>query len=1065
MQVRRLTVFSLAIMASILVACSAPPPEEPGFTLIGPEGGSVRSSDGLLELVISSGALDAIHAFRVRPTSKSVPDRYGNQIIKVYSVEPVDVIFKDRVIAGFNDPNIAMDREQVRYVHYARNAWQGAYYATSIDRDLPHMHIVELWQGGLLSAVIPNESSTPLVAWPLPRSSRITQAHGQHQGNWDGHGDDNFRYKHHMGLDISNGITDQSQVVAFADGTVLPLCRHPEQACPFGNTVVIQHDQFGDEPIFSLYAHLTDFSTGIGVLEAGQRVLAGQQIGREGSTKTVSEHLHFELRTFTDYCYLGEQSIKIPGTEVYELSCGYSAHPPAMPGYDHLEYLDPLEYIYPLTSTGMAMARPLFSESEVELHLRTAPGPVATEMSELGYLQTTPLTAWDIFVAAGRYLTPDDPTCSSWLKVSPYQMESTPLLKVRIPPDGKIETSPTGGSWGWAEYFHVNTTSAGSRPIRLAPSSSISSAWVCEAGPILDGQKVVTYMTDAMKCEVGEKRGFTAASACPAPGPSRPLSGTFYQFSTPDTADYLGAKGSSHLAAWRGELDDLIAIGMDTVIIQFATFRDRATGTTTVWHDDSLFSDLLIAANERRMHVFLGLGYDDAWGVDYDPTEEVLPLNPTAQQQTALVDTIYADLQTRLAAAGQPGALSALAGFYIPQEISNSPTIIGYDTVEPYAQPMFPMVDYLRTITDHVHATTGLKVMVAPYFGVVSTPERYAQWWDATLTEADIDILALQDGVGTERFCDITEALPYFTALGPVARAHGVDFWSDLETFRVIDLDPWRDVPSDFDRVHRQFALTEPHVSKIVIFAFRDDMSPQEGGAAAALYSAYRDYLSVPASMPTSLERCRVTRIEVGSPELTVRLGEYASPYKSTGVVHYTYDVIGGSEASRSLTYASSNPSVASVDAFGSIVAHQPGTTTITLRSYTAPSVTTTMRVVVPQPRIESVEIIGVSHPFGGRITCDVAFTECTMHESSPGDGLYFGLLTRVTRDTGQEIWGTHFSSSNPGVAACSTDVNDPDEADYCTIIAVGNGSTIITVYSDHDPSVYDAIRVNVVGR
>lgn len=101
--------------------------------------------------------------------------------------------------------------------------------------------------------------------------------------------------RYHQGVDIA--ATWRAQVVAVADGTVVehwpvPGTRHPSGALyrgheVFGGMVMIEHANGWR----SLYAHLSASR-----VTTGQRVEAGQAIGRVGSTgQSRGAHLHFEL--------------------------------------------------------------------------------------------------------------------------------------------------------------------------------------------------------------------------------------------------------------------------------------------------------------------------------------------------------------------------------------------------------------------------------------------------------------------------------------------------------------------------------------------------------------------------------------------------------------------------------------------------------------------------------------------------------------------------------------------------------------------------------------------------
>jgi len=99
----------------------------------------------------------------------------------------------------------------------------------------------------------------------------------------------------HIGLDIA-GVW-QCQIVAIADGVIKEHYPPPGTRSPagwqyrghelYGGMILIDHG----EGVESLYGHLS--STRV---REGQRVRAGQVIGRQGATgKAVGAHLHIEI--------------------------------------------------------------------------------------------------------------------------------------------------------------------------------------------------------------------------------------------------------------------------------------------------------------------------------------------------------------------------------------------------------------------------------------------------------------------------------------------------------------------------------------------------------------------------------------------------------------------------------------------------------------------------------------------------------------------------------------------------------------------------------------------------
>jgi len=101
----------------------------------------------------------------------------------------------------------------------------------------------------------------------------------------------------HEGVDIRPLRRDASgepldEVRAISEGTVVYVTESASQS-NYGRYVVVHHD-WGDGPFFSLYAHL-----GGATVKAGQRVAAGETVGRMGYTgagiNRERAHVHLEL--------------------------------------------------------------------------------------------------------------------------------------------------------------------------------------------------------------------------------------------------------------------------------------------------------------------------------------------------------------------------------------------------------------------------------------------------------------------------------------------------------------------------------------------------------------------------------------------------------------------------------------------------------------------------------------------------------------------------------------------------------------------------------------------------
>jgi len=280
------------------------------------------------------------------------------------------------------------------------------------------------------------------------------------------------------------------------------------------------------------------------------------------------------------------------------------------------------------------------------------------------------------------------------------------------------------------------------------------------------------------------------------------LEGTFLQLN-------MGNIGRTD-KEWRKEFDDLKAIGMDTLIIQYcgadgtAYYPSSAFKTAEAAKTSDPVRLILRHAGRTRMKVFLGL--HSGWG----SADEMASKNIQMAQE----------LWKRY------GRLRSFCGWYIPQEASNVPSINS------------PVVEAYARTAAWCHETTSDKpVGIAPYFGL-HDPQLFYQAWSRILKKIRVDILMLQDGVGCNRHLDTQNIVPYFEAMARACKENKVRFWSDLETFRI----PRNWQPAPIDEVLEQIRVESPFVEKIVIFEFHHHMNPNRSPAHRQLYEDYAQY-------------------------------------------------------------------------------------------------------------------------------------------------------------------------------------------------------------------------------
>lgn len=110
---------------------------------------------------------------------------------------------------------------------------------------------------------------------------------------------------------------------------------------PYGLAIAIRHD-FGykGEQLSTIYAHLSEIDVWL-----GQRVAAGEQIGRVGNTgQSSGEHLHFEVRLGNnDYFSTRNPELWMVPPEGWAVLAGYIGNTYGLPLHEHIVEIKNLE--------------------------------------------------------------------------------------------------------------------------------------------------------------------------------------------------------------------------------------------------------------------------------------------------------------------------------------------------------------------------------------------------------------------------------------------------------------------------------------------------------------------------------------------------------------------------------------------------------------------------------------------------------------------------------------------------------------------------------------------------
>ena len=297
-------------------------------------------------------------------------------------------------------------------------------------------------------------------------------------------------------------------------------------------------------------------------------------------------------------------------------------------------------------------------------------------------------------------------------------------------------------------------------------------------------------------------------------GEERRITGAFIQLNAVNSRSGQGY--------WNEQLEGMKALGMDTAIIQYVAYDHvyhyptKLRGMIPARAD--VVMQLLNAARAVGIKVFLGLQLSDGfWQHEFD-----------LQQRVDLNTRTINELHQRY------GSHAGLGGWYLPEEIDNE------TAHKPYADDL---LEYLRRLTTRAHELSKHPVMISPFFGRNVDLLAYARWWDnEALPRIQIDIVAMQDGIGTHRTA-LDDLSIVFSALSPVMKRHGVRFWANLEAFDQtagwpVNDRPFASQPTTFDRLEKQMQATTASTVKTILFEYTQNVNPHISARSRRLHDS-----------------------------------------------------------------------------------------------------------------------------------------------------------------------------------------------------------------------------------
>jgi hypothetical protein len=274
---------------------------------------------------------------------------------------------------------------------------------------------------------------------------------------------------------------------------------------------------------------------------------------------------------------------------------------------------------------------------------------------------------------------------------------------------------------------------------------------------------------------------------------------------------------------WAADFDAMRAVGIDTVILIRAGYRDRVTFPSETLEQlqpmRPVYLDLvdlfLTQAERTGMNFYFGI-YDSGrfWHQGQPEREVEINLRFTEEFMRRY------------------GERKAFGGWYMTHEIHE------------HNEGVTRLIERLAR---HVKGLKDVPVLMSPYVkgrkqfnDAPITPQEHEEQWDQifAILSGFVDIVAFQDG-----HVDFHELPAFMEINNRLARKHGLRPWSNVESFErgmpinFLPID-WRNLRYKID------AADAAGVEKLITFEFSHFMSPNSmWPSARTLYRRYQEYL------------------------------------------------------------------------------------------------------------------------------------------------------------------------------------------------------------------------------
>lgn len=287
-----------------------------------------------------------------------------------------------------------------------------------------------------------------------------------------------------------------------------------------------------------------------------------------------------------------------------------------------------------------------------------------------------------------------------------------------------------------------------------------------------------------------------------------PISGSFV------ISDFSATPSKSNVQKMVAEMK---ANGIDTVITPPAggiscDFNSTPAkfSETYGYQPNSFKTYFLEAAKQNNMKIIMQLAYI---GCDYysgNPNDVNTPAGRSIDYSVRLID----ELKKTLPLYGWSWSDPNFIGFYINQEadVANLSDTNGF------------YIKFYEAFTNKLKAKEpSKKIIISPWIREELSYTQTKQNFVNLMSHSKIDIIALQDSMGTGKVKTVTSNKNHFSALkDAVAQFSGRQAWANIESF-YDDNDDGKYVPTSPSRLASQINSSKPYVSKTITWIYQHD--------------------------------------------------------------------------------------------------------------------------------------------------------------------------------------------------------------------------------------------------